>query len=82
MLQFNRNCLWGIYAFRGAFKLELRCPQKVDGIALDPEPDWSFGALLSEIDELERKINSSSKVSVPFTKERPRYVCICASVCL
>ncbi|XP_020411178.1 protein GLE1 isoform X1 [Prunus persica] len=56
----------------GAFKLELRCPQKVDGIALDPEPDWSFGALLSEIDELERKINSSSKVSVPFTKERPR----------
>ncbi|KAH0991809.1 hypothetical protein GBA52_003292 [Prunus armeniaca] len=48
------------------------CPQKVDGIALDPEPEWSFEALLSEIDELERKINSSSKVSVPFTKERPR----------
>ncbi|TQD82181.1 hypothetical protein C1H46_032269, partial [Malus baccata] len=58
--------------FRGALKLELRCPQTVDGISVDPKPDWSFESLLSELDALEQKISSSSKVSGSFTKEKPR----------
>lgn len=62
----------GIYEFRGALKLELRCPQTVDGISVDPNPDWSFESLLSELDALEQKISSSSKVSGSFTKEKPR----------
>ncbi|CAN6727070.1 unnamed protein product [Malus baccata var. baccata] len=56
----------------GALKLELRCPQTVDGISVDPKPDWSFESLLSELDALEQKISSSSKVSGSFTKEKPR----------
>lgn len=57
--------------YRGAIKLELRCPQKVDGIAIDPEPDWSFDALLSELNSLETRLNASSK-PVPFTKTKSR----------
>ncbi|KDO82159.1 hypothetical protein CISIN_1g006315mg [Citrus sinensis] len=57
----------------GAIKLELRCPQKVDGIAIDPEPDWSFDALLSELNSLETRLNASSK-PVPFTKTKSREI--------
>lgn len=57
--------------YRGAIKLELQCPQKVDGITIDPEPDWSFDALLSELNSLETKLNGSSK-PVPFTKTKSR----------
>ncbi|KAH7570391.1 hypothetical protein JRO89_XS05G0099400 [Xanthoceras sorbifolium] len=39
---------------RGAVKLELRCPQKVDGIAIDPEPNWSFDSVLSSSIRLKR----------------------------
>lgn len=53
--------------------MELRCPQKVDGIAIDPEPDWSFDALLSELNSLETKLNASSK-PVPFTKTKSREI--------
>ncbi|KAH9772934.1 protein GLE1 [Citrus sinensis] len=59
--------------YRGAIKLELRCPQKVDGIAIDPEPDWSFDALLSELNSLETRLNASSK-PVPFTKTKSREI--------
>lgn len=53
--------------------MELRCPQKVDGIAIDPEPDWSFDALLSELNSLETRLNASSK-PVPFTKTKSREI--------
>lgn len=56
----------------GAVKLELRCPQRIDGIAIDPEPDWEFDALLSELNSLEMKLSTSTKVPVPFAKSRPR----------
>lgn len=58
--------------FRGAFKLELRCPQNVDGVAVDPVPDWSFDALISELNALEIKLKTFSKIPVPFIKERSR----------
>ncbi|KAG6663534.1 hypothetical protein CIPAW_02G032100 [Carya illinoinensis] len=53
-------------------KLELRCPQSVDGVALDPEPDWNFDALLAELNSLEMKLNTSGKVHARFTKSRLR----------
>ncbi|XP_018835161.2 protein GLE1 isoform X1 [Juglans regia] len=56
----------------GAMKLELRCPQSVDGIALDPEPDWNFDALLAELNSLEMKLNTSANVPAHFTKSRLR----------
>ncbi|CAI9775350.1 unnamed protein product [Fraxinus pennsylvanica] len=55
----------------GAVKLKLRSPN-VDGITADPQPDWSFDNLLTEIDTIEKKLNVSSKISVPFTKTQPR----------
>lgn len=55
----------------GVVKLELRSPN-VDGITADPQPDWSFDNLLSDIDTIEKKLNVSSKISVPFTKTQPR----------
>lgn len=58
--------------YRGAMKLELPCAQVVDGIAADPEPDWSFDALLTELNALETKLSSSSKIPVPFTKVQSR----------
>ncbi|KAF2301727.1 hypothetical protein GH714_028805 [Hevea brasiliensis] len=44
---------------RGAFKLEIPCPPKVLEIAADPEPDWSFNAVLSELELLEKKLDVS-----------------------
>ncbi|CAK7332493.1 unnamed protein product [Dovyalis caffra] len=57
----------------GAFKLELRCPQRVHDIAIDPEPHWSFDSLSSELNSLEKKLHDSSSVPVPFTKVQSRY---------
>lgn len=52
--------------------MNLRCSQRVDGIADDPEPDWSFDALVSELNALEAKLatNASSTFerSSPCTK--------------
>ena len=62
-----QNLILKINLIRGAIKLELRCPQIVDGIAADPEPDWSFDALLSELNALENNL-TSSKTPLPFTK--------------
>ncbi|KAF4378684.1 hypothetical protein F8388_006135 [Cannabis sativa] len=56
----------------GAVKLELRCPKSVEGIAADPEPDWSFDALLTELNALETKLSCSSKIPMPFTKVQSR----------
>ncbi|XP_048233350.1 mRNA export factor GLE1 isoform X2 [Ricinus communis] len=56
----------------GAFKLELRCPQRVNEVGVDPNPDWSFDSLLSELSSLENKLNNSS--SAPFTKTLSRQI--------
>ncbi|OMO93411.1 GLE1-like protein [Corchorus capsularis] len=59
----------------GAVKLEIRCPRNVNGIGIEPDPDWSFDALLSELDSLEKKlINVSSSVPLPSTKTKPREI--------
>ncbi|KAF5746534.1 nucleoporin GLE1-like isoform X2 [Tripterygium wilfordii] len=56
----------------GAVRLELRCPQQVHGIALDPEPNWNFDSLLSELNSLETEHYASSTVPIPFVKTNPR----------
>ncbi|QCE13142.1 GLE1-like [Vigna unguiculata] len=62
--------------FRGAVKLNIRnCSQRVDGVAADPEPDWSFDDLVSELNDLETKLasaTSSNERSIPFEKSRTR----------
>lgn len=52
--------------------MELRCPKNVDGIAVDPEPDWNFSSLLSEINSLEEKLSASSKFPLAFAKTNSR----------
>ncbi|CAL1403717.1 unnamed protein product [Linum trigynum] len=55
----------------GAVKLELRCcPQRVLGLAVEPEPKWSFESLLSELDSLEEKLSLPANFPVPFTESR------------
>ncbi|KAL0357843.1 UNVERIFIED_CONTAM: protein GLE1 [Sesamum calycinum] len=61
-----------IYALWGAVKLELRSPQNVNGIAADPQPDWSFDNLLSELDAIDKKLDATIDFPVPFTKTQPR----------
>lgn len=60
------------YVFRGVVNLKLHCPRNSGGIAVDPDPDWSFDALVWELDALEAKLNTSYKIPVPFTKEKSR----------
>jgi len=59
-------------------KLNIRnCSQRVDGVAADPEPDWSFDDLVSELNDLETKLasaTSSNERSIPFEKSRTRYL--------
>ncbi|XP_028760840.1 protein GLE1 isoform X2 [Neltuma alba] len=43
----------------GAVKLDLRCPLGAEGIAAEPEPDWTFDALISELNALEMKLTTS-----------------------
>ncbi|KAK2968632.1 hypothetical protein RJ640_030712 [Escallonia rubra] len=52
--------------------LELRCPPSVEGIAVNPQPDWSFDSLISELNSLEKKLNASSTFPLPFNKTRSR----------
>ncbi|XP_024991627.1 protein GLE1-like isoform X2 [Cynara cardunculus var. scolymus] len=52
----------------GGVKLELRCPQRVGGIVADPQIDWSFDELLSELNAVDHRLQASSLVSLPFTK--------------
>ncbi|KAK4765533.1 hypothetical protein SAY86_026623 [Trapa natans] len=57
----------------GAVKLELRCPRSLEGISVDPDPDWSFDDLLSELSALEEKLSSSlSLLAAPFSERRSR----------
>ncbi|CAL5421246.1 unnamed protein product [Camellia sinensis] len=64
----------------GAVKLELRCPQSVGGVVIDPHPDWSFDSLLSELSSIEKRLNSSSPFPLPFTKTKFREVSSAKSV--
>ncbi|XP_075504721.1 LOW QUALITY PROTEIN: mRNA export factor GLE1-like [Primulina tabacum] len=56
----------------GVIKLELHCPQNVNGMAADPQPDWSFDDLRSELDTMEKKLIPSLDIYVHFDKKRPR----------
>lgn len=56
----------------GAVKLQLPLPKNVDGVTLDPNPDWTFDALLVELNSIEKKLNASSKFPIPFTKTESR----------
>lgn len=56
----------------GAVKLQLPLPKNVDGVTLDPNPDWTFDALLVELNSIEKKLNTSSKFPIPFTKTESR----------
>lgn len=50
--------------------MEVPYSDKVDGIAADPEPDWSFDALLLELNSLENKFKASSNIFSPMSKAR------------
>uniref|UniRef100_A0A1J3JYB8 mRNA export factor GLE1 n=1 Tax=Noccaea caerulescens TaxID=107243 RepID=A0A1J3JYB8_NOCCA len=52
--------------------LEPPCPKSVDGISIDPEPNWNFDSLVSEIESVEKKLNAFSKFLRPFTKKTSR----------
>lgn len=56
----------------GVVKLQLPLPKNVDGVTLDPNPDWTFDALLVELNSIEKKLNASSKFPIPFTKTESR----------
>lgn len=58
---------------RGPVNLEVRYPKEIDGIAADPQPDWSFDALLVELNSVEKKLKESSKFSYPLSKTHTRY---------
>ncbi|CDY16065.1 BnaC08g40580D [Brassica napus] len=47
--------------------LEPPCPRSVDGISIDPEPNWNFDSLLSEIESVEKKLNVFSRFPQPLT---------------
>lgn len=56
----------------GAIELGLRCPQNVNGIAADPQPDWSFDKLLAELNSIDKELNVTFDFPSPFTKTEPR----------
>ncbi|XP_059650596.1 mRNA export factor GLE1-like [Cornus florida] len=57
---------------------EFRLPQSksIDGLAVDPQPDWTFDSLLIELSPIEKKLDTSSMFPVPFTKFRSRELSI------
>ncbi|KAG5604823.1 hypothetical protein H5410_026315 [Solanum commersonii] len=67
----NKKCKAFQY-FKGAVKLQLPLPKSVDEVTLDPNPDWTFDALLVELNSIEKKLNASSKFPIPFTKTESR----------
>ncbi|XP_050204269.1 mRNA export factor GLE1 [Mercurialis annua] len=56
----------------GALKLEIPGPQTVNEVGVDPDPDWSFDSLLSELNSLENKLKSSSQSSFHFSTSQSR----------
>lgn len=51
--------------------MQLPHSQSINGIAADPQPDWSFDNLLHELDSIEQKQNVSLDFPVPFAKTLP-----------
>ncbi|CAN6841293.1 unnamed protein product, partial [Brassica oleracea] len=66
----NLRCVWVflIQLISEGIVLEPPCPRRVDGISIDPEPNWNFDSLLSEIESVEKKLNVFSKFPQPFTQ--------------
>ncbi|KZV17800.1 hypothetical protein F511_01609 [Dorcoceras hygrometricum] len=62
----------GLTKLKRVINLELRCPKIVNGITADPQPDWSFDSLLSELDSIEKQLSTSLDLSAPFDKKKPR----------
>ncbi|XP_059657811.1 mRNA export factor GLE1 isoform X3 [Cornus florida] len=60
----------------GALKLELGLPQSIDGLTVDPQPDWTFDSLFIELSSIEKKLDTSPIFPVPFTKIRSRELSI------
>ncbi|CAA0197935.1 unnamed protein product [Arabidopsis thaliana] len=54
------NCVMGIV-------LEPPCPKSIDGISIDPEPNWNFESLVAEIASVEKKLNGFSMYPQPIT---------------
>ncbi|KAG9456825.1 hypothetical protein H6P81_001333 [Aristolochia fimbriata] len=54
----------------GAVTLELPCPRKFSGLVPDPEPDWTLDTLVSELNALELKLNTSSPLPNLLTKSK------------
>lgn len=57
----------------GIVQFDLRCPQCVGGIVGDPQIDWSFDELISELSTIDHKLQASSLVPVHFSKTHSRY---------
>lgn len=57
-----------ILIIRGGGQLLLRCPQCVGGIIADPQIDWSFDDLISELNSIDQKLHAST-----YTKTQSRY---------
>ncbi|KAM3382867.1 hypothetical protein P3S68_008442 [Capsicum galapagoense] len=47
---------------RGAVKLQLLLPKNVDAVTLDPNPDWTFDALLVELNSIEKENLDNSRL--------------------
>jgi len=56
--------------------LEPPCPKSVDGISIDPEPNWNFESLVAEIASVEKKLNGFSMYPQPITNTTLRYIYI------
>ncbi|XXG40173.1 hypothetical protein AAC387_Pa01g0957 [Persea americana] len=41
----------------GVIKLQVRNPKSILGISVEPQPDWTFDDLISELNALEQKLN-------------------------
>ncbi|KAJ0544864.1 putative GLE1-like superfamily protein [Helianthus annuus] len=57
-----------MYVLVGIVQFDLRCPQCVNGIIADPQTDWSFDELISELNSIDQKLQASSPVPLHFTK--------------
>ncbi|XP_076884765.1 mRNA export factor GLE1-like [Bidens hawaiensis] len=52
----------------GIVQFDLQCPQCVNGIIVDPQTDWSFDDLISELNTIDQKLQASSLPSLHYTK--------------
>lgn len=52
----------------GIVQFDIRCPQCVGGIIADPQIDWSFDDLISELNTIDERLQASTLVPLHFTK--------------